>query len=218
MGKGIWIAPSVLAADFRNLGAEARRAEAAGADALHVDVMDGMFVPNISFGMPVVRALRDACSLPLDVHLMVQEPGRYIDAFAEAGAAFLTVHLEACTHLDRTLQDIRAHRVCVGIALNPATPVNALECVLGEIDLLLIMTVNPGFGGQKLIPYALEKIARARAMLDAIGSSARLEVDGGLSAVNVREFTSRGADMLVSGTSLFKAEDMASEIARLRRA
>ncbi len=217
MAHKITIAPSILAADFGRLCEEAQSAEAAGADMLHVDVMDGMFVPNISFGPCVVQALRKATRLPLDVHMMVQQPERYVDDMADAGANIITLHAEATQHIHRALMRVRRHTgVQAGVALNPGTPVSALECLLPEIDLVLIMTVNPGFGGQKLIVPALSKITQARAMLDAIGSGAWLEVDGGVSTANVREFTSRGADLLISGTEIFRAADRAAVIRAMR--
>lgn len=214
----IRISPSMLASDFARLGEEARRAEAAGADMLHIDVMDGMFVPNITFGACVMEALRKSSSLPLDVHMMVERPERYIDDMAVAGAGIITVHVEATQHIHRALQRIREHQgITAGISLNPGTPASAIEAVLGDVGLVLVMTVNPGFGGQKLIPSALEKVSTIRRMLDGIGSDAMLEVDGGVTAANAHEFTRRGADVLVSGTGVFGADDMVAAIRAMKQ-
>ncbi len=218
MHKRILVAPSMLSADFGHLAEQAEKLTKAGADVLHIDVMDGMFVPNISFGACVIKALKRATHLPLDVHMMVHQPERYIDDMVAAGADYVTVHVEATPHIHRAIQKIREHEgVVAGVAINPGTPVSSLECVLGDIGLVLVMTVNPGFGGQKLIMPALEKIAQVRAMLDAIGSEALLEVDGGVSAENVTEFTGRGATLLVSGTGVFGAPDWAEAIRQMRR-
>lgn len=215
----ILVAPSMLSADFAELGAEARRLEEAGADALHIDVMDGMFVPNITFGACVIRALHRVSKLPLDVHMMVHQPERYIDDMVEAGASFVTVHVEATAHIHRAIQRIREHKgIVAGVSLNPGTPVSALECVLGDVGLVLVMTVNPGFGGQKLILPALEKIAQVRDRLRAIGSDALIEVDGGVTPENAKEFTRRGARMLVSGTGVFGAKDRRAAILAMKEA
>lgn len=218
MPRNIRVAPSMLSSDFSRLAEEARRLEAAGADMLHIDVMDGMFVPNISFGAPVIRALRRVSALPLDVHMMVRQPERYIDDMVDAGASQITVHVEATPHIHRAIQRIREHKgIVAGVTLNPGTPAQAIEAVLGDVGLVLVMTVNPGFGGQKLIVSALEKVTAIRAMLDAIGSDAALEVDGGVLMENAHEFTSRGADLLVSGTGIFGAPDIAAAIARMKQ-
>lgn len=218
MQRRILISPSMLASNFARLQEEAQRAEAAGADMLHLDVMDGMFVPNISFGMPVIKALRAVTALPLDVHMMVHQPERYVDDIIGAGANYVTVHVEATPHIHRTIQRIAEHKgIVAGVSLNPGTPAQAIECVLGDVGLVLVMTVNPGFGGQKLIPSALEKIGEVRGMLDAIGSDALLEVDGGVTAENAHEFTRRGATLLVSGTGAFGAPDMAAAIAEMKK-
>lgn len=216
--RRILVAPSILGADFSRLGEIAKGLARAGADMLHIDVMDGMFVPNISFGACVVRALTSCVDLPLDVHMMVQQPERYIRDMADAGASYITVHAEATPHVHRALQTIRDRGVSVGVAINPGTPVETLSCVLPEVDLVLIMTVNPGFGGQKLIPFTLEKITKARQMLDEAGSRALLEVDGGLYPENAEEFSRRGADVLVSGASILNAEDYKVPIDRIRAA
>ncbi|MCL1964161.1 MAG: ribulose-phosphate 3-epimerase [Firmicutes bacterium] len=213
----IRIAPSMLASDFTRLGEQARALEAAGADMLHLDVMDGMFVPNITFGACVVQALRASTSLPLDVHMMVREPERYIADMVAAGASYVTVHVEATPHIHRAVRQIQEHAgVVAGVALNPGTPVGAVECVLGEVGLVLLMTVNPGFGGQKLIVPALEKISRMREMLTAMGSDALLEVDGGVNARSARMFTGRGATVLVSGTGVFDAPDWGAAMRAMR--
>jgi ribulose-phosphate 3-epimerase len=199
----IKIASSILAADFTRLGEQVKEAEAAGADWIHVDVMDGHFVPNISIGPLVVKALRPVTRLTLDVHLMIEKPERYLKAFAQAGADRITVHVETCPHLHRTIQQIRELGCKPGVTLNPATPLTALEMVLAEVDLVLIMSVNPGFGGQKYIPGSTQKIARLRNMLDAIGSQAELEVDGGINVDTIAEAVQAGATVLVAGSAIF---------------
>lgn len=206
--RKIQIAPSILGADFARLGDIAQKLKLAGADMLHIDVMDGMFVPNISFGPCVIRSLANCVDLPLDVHMMVHQPERYINDVVEAGATHITVHMEATPHIHRVIQSIRAfEHITAGIAINPGTPVEALSCILPDVDLVLIMTVNPGFGGQKLIPFTLDKVQKMRHMLDEIESYALLEVDGGVYPANAHEFTRRGADVLVSGASILNAED-----------
>ena len=190
--------------------------ERAGADMLHLDVMDGTFVPNISFGQPVIRAVRALTKLPLDVHMMVQAPERYIDEIAACGADIITVHAEATPHVHRALQRIRENGKIAGVALNPGTQAEALRYLLDEVGLVLVMTVNPGFGGQKMIPAALEKIGAVRAMLDAAGSEALLEVDGGVTAENAQLYTGPGATLLVSGTGVFHAADRAAAIAKMK--
>lgn len=213
------LAPSILSADFAHLGEQAQAAEAAGADWLHVDVMDGHFVPNISFGPLVVQALRSVSGLPLDVHLMIEQPERYLAAFAKAGADYLTVHVEACPHLHRTIQQIKELGCRAGVTLNPATPLSSLEEILAEIDLVLVMSVNPGFGGQSYIPSSTLRVARLRKMLDAIGSRAELEVDGGVHAGNIAEVAQAGPSVLVAGSAVFNAQAAVAEnIRRLRAA
>ena len=189
----IKIAPSILSADFARLGDQVKAAEAAGVDYIHVDVMDGHFVPNITIGPLVVKALRPITRLPLDVHLMIEQPERYLADFAAAGADILTVHVETCPHLHRTIQQIKELGVRAGVTLNPATPLNTLEEILPDVDLVLIMSVNPGFGGQSYIPASSAKIARLRAMLDAIDSPADLEVDGGVNVETITEVVAAGA-------------------------
>ncbi|MDQ3070548.1 MAG: ribulose-phosphate 3-epimerase [Acidobacteriota bacterium] len=200
------ISPSLLAADFTALAAAVRAVEAGGADLIHVDVMDGHFVPNITIGIPVVRALKRVATRPLDVHLMIEAPDRHIDAFAQAGAATITVHAEAATHLHRTLSHIRALGARAGVALNPATPLSAIEEVVALIDCVLIMTVNPGFGGQAFIPESYDKVRRTRALLDARGSAASIEVDGGVDHGNAAALVEAGADILVAGAAIFSSD------------
>ena len=214
----IKIAPSLLAADMGDLRRAVAQVEAAGADYLHLDVMDGAFVPNISYGPAVIKALRPNAQLCFDVHLMVEEPGRFLSDYAAAGADLLTVHFEACRHLHRVVQQIKALGLKAGVALNPATPPEVLQDILPELDLVLIMSVNPGFGGQSFIPAALGKIARTAAMLRQIGSQADLEVDGGIYAANAGPVMQAGANVLVSGTGVFGQPDWAAAIAGLRSA
>ena len=214
----IKIAPSLLAADMGDLRRSVADVEQAGADYLHLDVMDGTFVPNISYGAAVIKALRPGSALFFDVHLMVEEPGRFLADFAAAGADLLTVHYEACRHLHRVIQQIKALGLKAGVALNPATPVEVLTDILPEIDLLLLMSVNPGFGGQSFIPSSTAKIARAAALLQKAGSTADLEVDGGIYAGNAGQVIKAGANVLVSGTGVFGQPDWAAAIAGLRSA
>jgi len=198
------IAPSILASDMTQLGNEIAAAESAGADWIHVDVMDGRFVPNITMGQFIVGACRRVTQLPLDVHLMIEKPEDHLETFAKAGASTLTVHVETCPHLHRTLQYIKSLGCKAGVVLNPGTPVGALEAVLGEADLVLVMSVNPGFGGQKFIPESLARIREIRKMLDALGSSAWLEVDGGVSVETISQLKEAGATTFVAGTSVFR--------------
>jgi len=207
MINGIKLAPSVLAADYARLGEQVREVAAAGADYIHVDVMDGRFVPNISVGPLVVEALRRATDLPLDVHLMIEEPERHIEAFAQAGASILTVHPEASPHLHRLVQMIKGLGVLSGVALNPASPLALIEEVLAEVDLVLLMTVNPGWGGQEFLHSVLPKMRRLRRMLDEQGLAAELEVDGGISAETVSLVVEAGARVLVAGTVVFQHAD-----------
>lgn len=216
MERKIQVAPSLLSCDFGHMAEDIASLEKAGADMLHVDVMDGMFVPNISFGQPLVKAMRALTRLPLDVHMMVQTPERYIDDMAACGADIITVHSEATPHVHRCLQRIRELGKIPGVALNPGSSPESIRYLLGDVGLVLVMTVNPGFGGQKLIPSALGKVRQVRAMLDEIGSSAMLEVDGGVTADNAALYTETGATLLVSGTGVFKAADRAAAIAKMK--
>ncbi len=211
------LAPSILTADFARLGEQIQEAEAAGVDWFHLDVMDGHFVPNITFGPLLVRAVRSVTKLPLDVHLMIEQPERYLADFAQAGADRLTVHVETCPHLHRTIEHIKEVGGKAGVTLNPATPLSTLEEILPEVDLVLVMSVNPGFGGQKYIPGSTAKIARLRAMLDAIGSQAELEVDGGINSATIAEVVGAGATVLVVGSAIFNQQaPLAENVRRLR--
>ncbi len=197
------LAPSVLAADFTKLGEELRAVDEAGAQYIHLDVMDGAFVPSISFGMPVLAGIREATDRVFDVHMMVEEPGRYVEDMRRCGADILTVHAEACTHLDRVVNQIKEGGMRVGVALNPATPISALDCILGNVDMVLIMTVNPGFGGQRFIPYTLDKIRSLRRRIEEQGLSVDIEVDGGISPATVRQVLEAGANVFVAGSAVF---------------
>jgi ribulose-phosphate 3-epimerase len=210
------VSPSLLASDFANLQSEVEMINQTSADWFHVDVMDGNFVPNISFGLPSVKAVAKHAKKPLDVHLMIENPDRYIDAFKEAGADYLTVHYEACTHLHRTIQAIRAAGMKPGVALNPHTPVSVLEEVIQELDLVLIMSVNPGFGGQKFIEAAVDKTAKLKALIQEKSSSALIEIDGGVNTETGSRLVAAGADALVAGSFVFKSDNPAKTIADLK--
>ncbi len=218
MAQPVLIAPSILSADFARLAEEITAVEEAGADLLHVDVMDGHFVPNLTVGPPIVESLKKVTKLPLDVHLMITNADAFIPDFVDAGADYLTVHVEACPHLHRTIQSIKERGIKAGVTLNPATPISSLQDILGDVDLVLIMSVNPGFGGQKFIPSVLKKIADARAMLDRINSHALLEVDGGVKVENTQKIVAAGATTLVAGSAIFSQRDYKATIAALRAA
>jgi ribulose-phosphate 3-epimerase len=211
------ISPSLLSADFACLGDEIRRLEQAGADYIHVDVMDGHFVPNITIGPLVVQAARTVTSLPLDVHLMIEDPDRYINAFASAGSSLLSVHPETCRHLQRTLQAIRGHGITPAVALNPATPLCVLDHVLDDVDMILLMTVNPGFGGQAYIPAMTEKIKKLRDKLTRAGREIAIEVDGGIVVENIAVVAQAGADVFVSGSGILNTPDYAATISEMKR-
>ena len=210
------IAPSILSADFAKLGDEIRSVEAAGADWIHVDVMDGHFVPNITIGPLVVEAIRPVTDLPLDVHLMIENPDRYIPDFASAGADLIAVQVETCVHLHRTLQFIRQNDCKPGVVLNPATRLEDLEWILQDIDLVVLMSVNPGFGGQKFIPATLEKISRLRKMIDDKGLSIDIEVDGGVNSGTIASVARAGADVFVAGSAIFGSDDYRATISEFR--
>ena len=215
--RKILISPSFLSADFLNLEKEAVKINNSEADYFHLDIMDGLFVPNITFGIPVVKAIKKAAKLPLDVHLMIVDPDRYIKDFAEAGADILTVHYEACKHLHRTLQNIKSFGIKAGVSLNPHTPVSLLEDILQMTDLVLIMSVNPGFGGQSFIENTYKKIKELRKMIDNQGLNVLIEVDGGVNLENGKKIFEAGADVLVAGSSIFKSDNPMDTISKMKK-
>ena len=210
------VAPSILSADFARLGEEINAVAAAGADWIHVDVMDGTFVPNITIGIPVVRSIRPITKLPLDVHLMIEHPERHIEGFAKAGADIIVVHYEACTHLHRVLAQIRDAGARPGVSLNPHTPLDGLEYVLPDLDLVLLMSVNPGFGGQKFIPATLQKLRDLSALMDRLDRRVLVQLDGGVSPKNSAEVRAAGADVLVAGSAVFGSDNYEAVIERLK--
>ncbi len=210
------ISPSILAADFANLQTEVEMLNQSQADWIHVDVMDGRFVPNISFGAPVCKAIHRHAAKPLDVHLMIVEPEKYVEDFAKAGADYITVHYEACPHLHRNIQQIKALGCKVGVSLNPHTPVSALKHVLPQLDLVLIMSVNPGFGGQKFIEFTYDKVRELRQMIDAHGANTIIEIDGGVTSTNARALVDAGANALVAGSFVFKSDNPSETITALK--
>lgn len=210
------VSPSLLSADFLHLDKEVEMINESEADWLHMDIMDGVFVPNISFGFPVIKAVGKACRKPMDVHLMIVHPENYIQQTADAGAAIMNVHYEACVHLHRTLQAIRAAGMKAGVTLNPSTPVNVLEDIIGDIDIVQLMSVNPGFGGQKFIEHSIRKVQRLRQLIERESSRALIEVDGGVQAETAPRLVDAGVDILVSGSYVFKAEDPKAAIHALK--
>jgi ribulose-phosphate 3-epimerase len=216
--KPVLIAPSILSADFAALGASIEAVQRGGADLIHVDVMDGHFVPNITIGPAVAKAVKRVAKVPLDVHLMISEPDRYAEAFAEAGASMISVHVEVLPHLNRSIAFLKSLNVKAGVVLNPSTPVVALEEVAGDVDFVLVMSVNPGFGGQKFIPRSEHKVRAVRALLDQAGNTARVEIDGGIDLANIALVVQAGVEIVVAGSAIFGAPDPAAATAALKRA
>ena len=210
------IAPSILSADYANFEAELKKLEATGAEYAHIDIMDGVFVPNISYGIPVLSVIQKHATKPLDVHLMIVDPDRYISTFAKLGSDILTVHYEACTHLHRTLQAIKAENMKAGVALNPHTPVSVLEDIIQDVDVLLLMSVNPGFGGQSFIENTYKKVRQAKTLIEQAGASTLIEIDGGVSLKNAKALVEAGADALVAGSFVFNAANPTQTIADLK--
>lgn len=200
------LSPSILSADFSRLGEQIRELDEAGAQYVHIDVMDGRFVPSISFGVPIIKSIRDYSERIFDVHLMIEEPERYIVDFVDAGADLITVHAESCVHLDRTIDSVKEKGILAGVALNPSTPLSVLDYLLPKVDMVLIMTVNPGYGGQKLIPYTIQKIRDLKEMVDRQGLKTDIEVDGGVNLFNVEELMDAGANIIVAGSAIFDGD------------
>lgn len=211
------LAPSILSADFGHLAEDVKKIEEGGADYIHVDVMDGHFVPNISFGAPVMKCLNGNTNLPYDVHLMIENPDRYIEDFVTDKTEYITVHQEACVHLHRTVQNIKSMGIKAGVSINPATPVSTLECILPDVDLVLIMSVNPGFGGQKFIPGALEKVRKLAEIKKAQNLGFAIEIDGGITLENIKEVVDAGVEIAVAGSAVFKAEDITERVREFKR-
>ena len=214
----IKIAPSILSADFSKLGEDVKKLEMCNADVVHIDVMDGMFVPNISFGIPVIKSIRNITKLPFDVHLMIEEPGRYIEDFVKAGADIITVHYEADRHIDRTINYIKSFGVKAAVALNPGTPVSVLKDIIPSLDMVLIMSVNPGFGGQKYISYASKKIKEVNELKEEYNKNLIIEVDGGIDVHNIKEVVQSGAEYIVAGSAVFKNGNIEENINNLKEA
>lgn len=213
---GIKIAPSILSADFSKLGEEVKAVEKGGADYIHIDVMDGHFVPNITIGPLIVEAIRPVTNLPLDVHLMIENPDQYIEAFAKAGADYITVHVEACRHLHRTIQGIKSFGIKAGVVLNPATPVESIQHIIADIDMVLLMSVNPGFGGQKFIPEVLPKIRKVKELAAQKGVEIEIEIDGGVNPETAKDCIEAGATVLVAGSAIYNQPDYAQAISMIR--
>ena len=212
----IKIAPSILSADFSRLGEDVKKLEECGADLVHIDVMDGMFVPNISFGIPVIKSIKNLTKLPFDVHLMIEEPARYVKDFVDAGADIITIHVEADKHIDRTINYIKSFGVKAAVALNPATPVNTIKHLISNLDMVLIMSVNPGFGGQKYIKYSSEKLQEVKELADKYNPSLMIQVDGGVDSNTISDVVKAGANVIVAGSAVFKNGAIKENITKLR--